>query len=237
MPKHGKKYLEAKKLVEPGRAYSPEEAIDLAKKTSFARFDATIEAHMHLGVDARRADEQVRGVVLLPHGTGKQVRILVFAEGESESIAREAGADYVGGDELIEKIRGGWVDFDVAMAIPRMMGKVSRLGRILGPRGLMPNPKAGTVVASEDIPRLMEELRRGRVEFRNDSTANLHVPIGKASFSDEELLENLVVLMGAVLRARPSGARGQYIRSLAIASTMGPGIKVGVSEAMQLRST
>ncbi|HID62170.1 MAG TPA: 50S ribosomal protein L1 [Anaerolineae bacterium] len=236
MPKRGKKYLEAAKLVDRIRAYSPEEAIELAKKTSFTNFDATVEAHLRLGVDPRKADQQVRSVVLLPHGTGKKMRVLVFAEGEAEKIAQEAGADYVGSDDLIKQIQEGWLDFEVAVAVPQVMGKVGRLGKILGPRGLMPSPKAGTIVPAEDLPRLINEMRSGRVEFRIDKTGNLHVPIGKASFPKENLLENLAALMEAVLKAKPATAKGQYIKKITLTTTMGPGIKVDVTEAQALKT-
>ncbi len=209
----------------------------MVKETSFANFDATVEAHMRLGVDPRRADQQVRGVVVLPHGTGKRVRILVFAQGEAQTIAEEAGADYVGGDELIERIQGGWLEFDVAIAVPEMMGKIGRpLGRILGTRGLMPSPRSGTVVPQGDIPRVVNEARQGRVEYRLDSSANTHVRIGKVSFTEEQLLENLLTVVGAIVRARPAAARGQYIRSLTLSSTLGPGRKVDVLRLLQLRA-
>jgi len=236
MPKHGKKYLEALKLVDRNKFYSPEEAIELAKKTSFTNFDATVEVHMRLGVDPRRADQLVRGVALLPHGLGKKVRILVFAEGEAAKIAEEAGADYVGGDELIKKIQDGWLDFDVALAVPQMMGKVGKLGRILGPRGLMPNPKAGTIVPPDDLPRLIREARQGRVEFRVDKTANLHAPIGKVSFPTEKLLENLAAFIEAVKKAKPAAAKGQYIKKITVTTSMGPGIKVDVPQALALEA-
>jgi large subunit ribosomal protein L1 len=236
MPKRGKKYLESAKLVDRTRTYPPEEAIELAKKTSFTSFDATVEAHLRLGVDPRKADQQVRSIVLLPHGTGKKMRILVFAEGEAEKIAQEAGADYVGSDDLIQQIQEGWLDFEMAIAIPQMMGKVGRLGKILGPRGLMPNPKAGTLVPAEDLPRLIKEMRSGRVEFRLDKTANLHVPIGKVSFPKENLLDNLAALMEAVLKAKPASAKGQFIRKITLTTTMGPGIKVDVAEARALKT-
>jgi large subunit ribosomal protein L1 len=236
MPKRGKKYRQAAQLVDRMRAYLPAEAVELAQKTSTANFDATVEVHLNMGVDPRHADQQVRGVVLLPHGTGKQVRILVFAEGEAEKIAQEAGADYVGTDELTKKIQGGWLDFDVAIAIPQVMGKVGRLGRVLGPRGLMPSPKAGTIVQPDDLPRLIQETRLGRVEFRLDKTANIHVPIGKASFSSEQLLDNFTALMEAIIRAKPSGAKGQYVKKVVMTTTMGPGIKVNPMEAMALRT-
>lgn len=236
MPKHGKKYLEALKLVDRNKFYSPEEAIELAKKTSFTNFDATVEVHMRLGVDPRRADQLVRGVALLPHGLGKKVRILVFAEGEAAKIAEEAGADYVGGDELIKKIQDGWLDFDVALAVPQMMGKVGKLGRILGPRGLMPNPKAGTIVPPDDLPRLIREARQGRVEFRVDKTANLHAPIGKVSFPTEKLLENLAAFIEAVKKAKPAAAKGQYIKKITVTTSMGPGIKVDIPQALALEA-
>ena len=236
MPKRGKKYRKAAQLVDRMRAYLPAEAVELAQKTSTANFDATVEVHLNMGVDPRHADQQVRGVVLLPHGTGKQVRILVFAEGEAEKIAQEAGADYVGTDELTKKIQGGWLDFDVAIAIPQVMGKVGRLGRVLGPRGLMPSPKAGTIVQPDDLPRLIQETRLGRVEFRVDKTANIHVPIGKASFSSEQLLDNFTAFMEAIIRAKPSGAKGQYVKKVVMTTTMGPGIKVNPMEAMALRT-
>ena len=236
MPKHGKNYLEALKLVDRNKLYSPEEAIELAKKTSYTKFDATVEVHIRLGVDPRRADQLVRGVALLPHGLGKRVRILVFAEGEAAKIAEQAGADYVGGDELIKKIQDGWLDFDVALAVPQMMGKVGKLGRILGPRGLMPNPKAGTIVPPDDLPRLIKEARQGRVEFRVDKTANLHVPIGKVSFPTEKLLENMAALIEAVKKARPAAAKGQYIKKITVTTSMGPGIKVDVPQALALEA-
>ena len=236
MPKRGKKYREAAQLVDCMEAYSPADAVALARKTSTTSFDATVEIHMSMGVDPRHADQQVRGVVLMPHGTGKQVRILVFAEGEAEKIAEEAGADYVGLDELTQKIQGGWVDFDVAIAIPQVMGKVGRLGRVLGPRGLMPSPKAGTIVQPEELPRLIQETRLGRVEFKLDKTANIHAPIGKVSFSEEQLLDNLTAFMEAVMRAKPTGAKGQYVKKIVLATTMGPGIKVNPMEATTLRT-
>ncbi len=236
MAKHGKKYLEAAKQIVRTRLYPPEEAIELVRKTSTANFNATVETHIRMNVDPRHADQQVRGVVTLPHGTGKEVRILVFAEGEAEKIAQEAGADHVGGDELVKKIEEGWLDFDATIAIPQMMGKVSKLGRILGPRGLMPSPKTGTVVSLEDVPRVIDELRAGRVEFKLDKTANLHVPIGKVNFKSEELLENFASLMDAVQRAKPSGAKGQYVKKIVLTSTMGPGVKVDIAQALALRA-
>lgn len=237
MPKRGKKYREAAKLVDRNRVYSPAEAIDLARRASYANFDATVEVHLRMGVDPRQADQQVRSTVSLPHGTGRTVRVLVFAEGEAEKAAREAGADYVGSDDLIKRIQEGWFEFDVAVATPAMMSKVGRLGRQLGPRGLMPSPKSGTIVPEDDLPRVIKELKAGRVEFRLDKTANIHVPIGRVSFSNEQLLENLAALMEAVQRAKPAAAKGQYIRRVTIAPTMGPGVKVDVYQALQLQTT
>ncbi len=237
MPKHGKKYLAALAKVDREKTYSPEEAITLAKEASYTSFDSTVEIHMRLGVDPRHADQQVRDVVVLPHGLGKTVRVLVFAQGEGAQLARDAGADIVADDdETLAKIQGGWTDFDVAIATPDMMGKVGRLGRILGPRGLMPNPKAGTVVPAEDIGRVVQESKAGRVEFRVDKTSNLHVPIGKTSFSEKQLYENMAALMEAVKRARPAAAKGAYIRKVTLATTMGPGIKVdpNQSQAMEV---
>lgn len=236
MPRRGKKYQEAIKLVDRQQAYSPEEGIELVKKISYASFDATVEAHLRMGLDPRHADQQVRSTVALPHGTGKSVRVLVFVEGEGEKIAEEAGADYVGSDELIKKIQDGWFEFDVAVATPPMMSKVGRMGKILGPRGLMPSPKAGTIVPPEDLDRVVKELKAGRVEFRLDKTANIHVPIGRASFSKEQLLENFASLMEAVQRARPAAAKGQYIRRITLSPTMGPGVKIDVFQAAQLQT-
>jgi len=237
MAKKGRKYLEAKKRVDKSKLYGPEEALRLVKELSYAKFDETIETHLRMGVDPRHADQQVRGVVVLPHGTGRQTRILVFAEGEAEKIAREAGADYVGLDDLVKKIQGGWFDFDVAIAIPPVMGKVGRLGRMLGPRGLMPSPKSNTVVREEDLARTIEEARKGRVEFRVDRLANMHVPIGKVSFPLEHLLENLGALMEAIVAARPPAVKGQYVRRITLASTMGPGVRMDTTQAMALQYT
>jgi len=238
MPKRGKKYLEALKKVDRNRLYSPQEAIQLVKETAYANFDASVDLHIRLGVDPRHADQQVRGVVLLPHGLGKTVRVLVFAAGDAARIAEAAGADYViSDDEGIKKIQDGWTDFDVAVAVPDMMGKVGRLGRILGPRGLMPNPKTGTVVPPEDLPRVIQEAKAGRAEFRVDKTANLHIPIGRVSFSNQALLENLAAAMDAVKKARPTAAKGTYIRKVTLASSMGPGIKVDPVAAQALEVT
>ncbi len=237
MPKRGKKYREAASKVDRSKYYTPEEAIRLMKEVAYTNFDPTAEVHIRLGVDPRHSDQQVRSTVTLPHGTGKKVRILVFAEGEDAKIAEEAGADYVGSDEYIQKIqKEGWLDFDVAIATPQMMSKVGRLGRILGPRGLMPSPKAGTVVRGEDLPRVIDEVRRGRVEFRVDRSGNLHIPFGKVrSFSEQQLLENLATIMDAVIRAKPAAAKGTYIRRVTLAPTMGPGIKVDPRLAEQLK--
>ena len=237
MPKHGKKYLAAAAKIDPNQAYTPSEAIALAKDTSTVKFDATVEVHIRLGVDPRHADQQVRDVVVLPHGLGKTVRVLVFAQSDGATFAREAGADIVADDDdTIAKILGGWTDFDVAISTPDMMGKVGRLGRILGPRGLMPNPKAGTVVPPEDIARVVRESKAGRVEFRVDKTSNLHIPVGKVSFDKEKLYENLAALMEAIKKARPAASKGIYIRRVTLTTTMGPGIKVDPvqSESMEV---
>jgi large subunit ribosomal protein L1 len=232
MPQHGKTYLEVAKLVERTKRYQLDEALELLKQTARAKFDETVEAHVRLGVDPRHADQMVRGSVVLPHGTGRRVRVLVFAQGEKAREAEEAGADYVGADELIERIQQGWTDFDVAVATPDMMGKVGRLGRILGPRGLMPSPRTGTVTM--DIARAVRDIRAGRVEFRVDRTGNVHVPIGKVSFTNEQLKENLLALLDALIRARPSGARGTYVRSITLSTTMGPGIRLDVQPLLEL---
>jgi large subunit ribosomal protein L1 len=237
MAKHGKKYLAAVAKIDPQQNYSPAQAIDLARQTSTTKFDATVEIHMRLGVDPRHADQLVRDVVVLPHGLGKTVRVLVFAQGDGAAAAREAGADFVADDdEIITKIQGGWTDFDVAIATPDMMGKVGRLGRILGPRGLMPSPKAGTVVPAEDIARVVNESKAGRVEFRVDKTANLHVPIGKISFDEKRLYENMAALMEAVKKARPATAKGTFIKRVTLTSTMAPGIKVDPVLAQSMES-
>ena len=234
MPKHGKKYREAAAQVDKSRLYSPQEAIDLLKKISYSAFDGTVEVHLRLGVDPRHADQMVRGTAVLPHGTGRTVRVLVFAQGDKAREAEEARADYVGAQDLIQRIEGGWLDFDVAVATPDMMGQVGRLGRILGPRGLMPNPRSGTVTF--DVGRTVRDVKAGRVEFRVDRTALVHVPIGKVSFDDQRLLENLSTLMDAVVAAKPSGAKGTYIRSVHLAATMSPGIRLDPSAAQSLRA-
>jgi large subunit ribosomal protein L1 len=232
MAKHGKKYLEAAAKVDKTQFYTPEEAIALAKETSFVKFDPTVEIHLRLGIDPRHADQNIRTTVALPHGTGKTVRVLVFCQGDAIQAALDAGANFAGSDDLIGRIdKENFFDFDVAIATPDMMGKVGRIGRKLGPRGLMPNPKSGTIVPAEELPRTIREVKGGRVEFRNDKTGILHVAIGKLSFTPEQLTENFVALMDAVKAAKPSGAKGTYIRSVTLTSTMGPGIPVNPSLA------
>ena len=226
MPKRGRKYLEAAAKIDKNKQYTVLEAVQLLKATATTKFDPTVEFHARLGVDPRHADQQVREVVVLPHGLGTDVRVLVFAEGEDAAIATAAGADIIADDEVIKKIQGGWVEFDVAIATPRMMGKAGRLGRVLGPRGLMPNPKAGTVVPGVDLPRVIEESKAGRVEYRVDKTSNVHAPFGKASFSEEQLAENLEALLSSLKRARPAAVKGTYIRRLTVANAMGPGIRL-----------
>jgi large subunit ribosomal protein L1 len=223
---HGKKYEEALKQIEPGKYYEPAEAISVAKKTAYAKFDESVELHLRMGVDIRNANQQVRGIALLPHGLGKQVRVLVFAQGEAERAARDAGADYVGSDDLIKKVEEGFTDFDIAMATPDMMSKIGRLGKVLGRKGLMPNPKAGTVVQPNDLPRIIEEARKGRVEFKLDKTNLIHVVVGKKSFEDNKLVDNLTAVIDAVERAKPSGAKGQFIKSATLNTAMGPGVKL-----------
>ena len=224
MAKAGKKYQEACKLVEAGKLYTAAEAMDLVKKTATAKFDESIELHVRLGVDPKYPDQQVRGAIVLPNGTGKTKRVLVFAKGEKVKEAEAAGADFVGSDEIVQKIQGGWLDFDVAVATPDMMGTVGRLGKILGPRGLMPNPKAGTV--APDIARAITEAKAGKIEYRLDKTNIIHCPIGKVSFGTEKLTENFNTLLEAINKAKPAAAKGQYIRSCVVAATMGPGVKI-----------
>ena len=223
--KKGKRYVESAKLVDRTNLYDVEEAVSIIKKTANAKFDETIEAHIKLGVDGRHADQQVRGAVVLPHGPGKKVRVLVFAKGDKVEEAQAAGADYVGGQELVPKIQNeGWLDFDVVVATPDMMGVVGRLGRVLGPKGLMPNPKAGTVTM--DVTKAINDIKAGKIEYRLDKTNIIHVPVGKASFTEEQLADNFHTLMGAIVKAKPAAAKGQYLRSVTITSTMGPGIKL-----------
>ena len=237
MARHGKNYQEAVKLVDKTKAYSPQEAIELAKQAAHVRFDETVELHLQMGVDPRNASQQVRGVALVPHGLGKEVRVVVFAQGEAERIAEAAGADFVGSDELVKKIEEGWLDFDVAVATPDMMGKVRRLGKVLGRRGLMPNPKSGTVVPADDLPRVIDDVRKGRVEFKLDRTAIIHVPLGKVSFEADKLLDNLTAVIEAVVKAKPSGVKGQYVKTAFLSSTMGPGIKLDLKTTLILSSS
>ncbi|MFC1923794.1 50S ribosomal protein L1 [Chloroflexota bacterium] len=232
MGKHGKKYQEAVKLIERNKAYQPQEAVDLIKKISYAGFDETMELHLRMGLDPRHADQQIRGVALLPHGLGKKIRILVFAQGEAVRIAEEAEADYVGGDDLVKKIEEGWLDFDVAIATPDMMGRIGKLGKILGRRGLMPNPKLGTVVAATEFPRVIGDARKGRAEFKLDRTGNIHLSLGKVSFEPEKLMDNLSTAIEAIIKAKPSGAKGQYIKSATLATSMGPGIELELKSIM-----
>ena len=237
MARHGKKYQEAVQMIDRTMVYSPEEAIELAKKSAHARFDETVELHLRMGVDPRNAAQQVRGVALLPYGLGKKVRVLVFAQGEAVKVAESAGADSVGGDELIKKIEDGWLEFDITSATPEMMGKVGRLGKLLGRRGLMPNPKAGTVVPSADLPRVIEDARKGRVEFKLDRTAIIHVPLGKVSFENDMLMGNLTSVVEAIVKAKPSGAKGQYVKTAVLTTTIGPGIRLDLKPTLALSSS
>lgn len=234
MGKHGKKYNAAMEKIDRENLYTPEEAIKLAKEVAPAKFDETVELHLRLGIDPRHSDQQIRSTVILPHGLGKTVRVLVFAEGEGARLAEEAGADIVADDEVIAKINDGWTEFDVALAVPDMMRKIGRLGKVLGRRGLMPNPKAGTLVQPEDIPRAIEEAKAGRVEFRNDKTANIHLPIGKVSFTEEQLVGNLAAVMDAIRRNRPATAKGTFLRRAVITTTMGPGIRMDPNSALNM---
>lgn len=226
--KHGKKYVEALKSYDKLTQYDRDEAITLVKKLATAKFDETIEAHIRTGCDGRHADQQIRGAVVLPHGTGKQVRVLVFAKAAKADEAQAAGAEFVGAEELVPKIQGGWLDFDVVVATPDMMGVVGRLGRILGPKGLMPNPKAGTVTM--DVTKAVNDIKAGKIEYRLDKANIIHVPVGKASFTQEQLSENFNTIMDAIIKAKPSSAKGQYMKSVTIASTMGPGVKVSTAK-------
>lgn len=238
MAKHGKNYLAAKAKFDSEKLHSPREAIELAKDISTTKFDSSIEIHIHTALDPRQADQQVRDVVVLPHGLGKEMRVLVFAQGEGATIARDNGADMVADDDdTLKKLQGGSLDYDVAIATPDMMGKVGRLGRVLGPRGLMPNPKAGTVVGVDDLARAISEAKAGRVEFRLDKTANMHMIFGKVSFDTDKLFDNFAVLMDAIHKAKPPGAKGIYLQRITISTTMGPGIKVEPSQAQSLEVT
>ena len=234
MTVHGKKYNAAVALLEKDKTYTTAEAIELAKKAAYAAFDETVEVHLKMGLNPRSADQQVRGVALLPHGLGKQVRVLVFAQGPAGKIAMDAGADHVGADDIVKQIEEGWLEFDTAMATPDMMPKVAKLGKILGRKGLMPNPKSGTVVQADDLPRAIGDARKGRVEYRLDRTAIIHLAIGKASFEDQKLLENFSAVMDAIVKAKPSGAKGQYIKSITLTTTMGPGFRLDLKSAMTL---
>jgi large subunit ribosomal protein L1 len=235
MARHGKQYRNATQLIEPTKEYEPQEAIALAKQAAFAKFDETVELHLHMGLDPRHADQQVRGVASLPHGLGKQVRVAVFTQGEGVKIAEDAGADHVGLDDLVKKIEGGWLELDVAIATPDVMGKVSKLGKILGRKGMMPNPKSGTIVPPQDLPRAINEARKGRVDFRIDKTAVIHVPVGKASFDNDKLLDNLSSLIESVVKSKPSGAKGQYVKSATLSTSMGPGIRLDLKPTMELK--
>jgi len=236
MVRHGKNYQQAVKLLDKAKTYHPREAVELAKKMAHVRFDETVELHLRMGVDPRNANQQVRGVALLPYGLGKPVRVLVFAQGEAVKIAEAAGADFTGGDELVKKIEDGWLEFDTAIATPDMMGKVGKLGKILGRRGLMPNPKSGTVVSASDLPRVIGDARLGRVEFKLDRTAIIHLPLGKVSFDDDKLMGNLTAVVEAVVKAKPVGAKGQYVRTACLTTTMGPGIELDLKPTLALTS-
>jgi large subunit ribosomal protein L1 len=236
MTSRSKNYQESVKLLDRTKVYPPEEAIMLAKKMAHAKFDETVELHLRMGVDPRNANQQVRGVALLPYGLGKKIRVLVFAQGEAERIAETAGADFAGGDELVKKIEDGWLEFDTAVATPDMMGKVGKLGKVLGRRGLMPNPKSGTIVAATDLPKVISDARKGRVEFKLDRTAIIHVPLGKVSFEDDKLMGNLTAVIEAVMKAKPSGAKGQYVRSASLTTTMGPSIRLDLKPSLSLSS-
>jgi len=236
MAKHGKRYQEAAQLVERTKEYDPQQAIALAKQAAYAKFDETVELHLHMGLDPRHADQQVRGVASLPHGLGKKINVLVFTQGEGVRIAEEAGAEHVGCDDLVKRIEGGWLEFDIAIATPDVMNKVSKLGKILGRRGLMPNPKSGSIVPPNDLPRAISDAQKGRVDFRIDKTAVIHLPIGKLSLDNDKLLDNLATLIETVMRAKPSGAKGQYVRSATLSTSMGPGIKLDLNPTLELRA-
>ena len=234
--KNGKRYEAAAKLVEEKKEYAPEEAIATVKKTATAKFDETVELHLRMGLDPRNSAHQVRGIALLPYGLGKQVRVLVFAQGEAAKAAEAAGADFVGSDELVKKIEEGWTEFDVAIATPDMMGKVGKLGKVLGRKGLMPNPKSGTVVAGNDLPKVLQDARKGRVEFKLDRTAIIHIVVGKASFEPEKLMGNLSSIVEAIVKARPAGAKGVYVRSAFMTTSMGPSVKLDLKPTLSLTS-
>jgi large subunit ribosomal protein L1 len=237
MAEHGKKYRAAAEKIDRNKSYQPQEAVGLIKKSTTVKFDETVELHLRMGLDPKAATQQIRGVALLPHGLGKKVRVLVFAQGEAEKIATSAGADFVGGDDIIKKVEEGWVEFDTAIAVPEMMGKVGKLGKVLGRKGLMPNPKSGTVVSMNDLPRVIEDARKGRVEYKLDKTSIIHVPVGKVSFEEKKLLDNLTAIMEAVVKAKPAGAKGQYVKSAYITTTMGPSVRLDVTAATSLTAS
>ena len=234
MKEHGKRYEAAVKTLEKDKAFSPEEAVAEVKKMATAKFDETVELHLRMGLDPRNSTQQVRGIALLPYGLGKQVRVLVFAQGEAARTAESGGADFVGADELVKKIEEGWTEFDIAIATPDMMSKVGKLGKVLGRKGLMPNPKSGTVVPASDLGRVLQDARKGRVEFKLDRTSIIHVVVGKASFEPEKLIGNLTAIVEAIVKARPSGAKGQYVRTAYLTSTMGPGVKLDLKTTLTL---
>tara|TARA_B000000460_G_scaffold201240_1_gene147871 strand:- start:56 stop:769 length:714 start_codon:yes stop_codon:yes gene_type:complete len=235
MSKRGKRYDTAIAEIDSESPYDPKEAVSITKRNATAKFDETVELHLRTGADPRHAEQMVRGIALLPHGVGKEIRTLVFCQGDTIESAKQAGADHVGNDDVIAEIENGWLDFDVSIATPDMMGKISKLGRILGRKGLMPNPRTGTVVSAEDIPRAIGEAKKGRVEFRLDKSALIHAPIGKASFDEDQLMENLTTLVDTILRGRPSGVKGQFLRSAFLTSTMGPSVPIDIAGIMSLR--
>ncbi len=237
MNEHAKRYESAVKELDKNKVYSPEEAVTLVKKMATAKFDETVELHLRMGLDPRNSAQQVRGVALLPFGLGKQVRVLVFAQGEAARTAEAGGADFVGADELVKKIEEGWTEFDIAIATPDMMSKVGKLGRVLGRKGLMPNPKSGTVVNPGDLPKVLQDARKGRVEFKLDRTSIIHVVVGKASFDQEKLVGNLSAIVDAIVKARPPGAKGQYVRTAYLTSSMGPGVKLDLKTTMELTAS
>ena len=236
MPKHSKRYLQSDALIDHDKSYSAEEAVELLGKTANTKFDETVELHLRTGADVRHAEQQVRGVTVLPHGLGKPQRVLVFATGEAVEIARQAGADYVGDDDLIKQIEAGWLEFDVGLAVPDVMGKIGKLGRILGRRGLMPNPRTGTMVQPRDLPKIIDEVKKGRLEYRTDRTAIIHCSVGKTSFSQQQLLENLASLVDAIQRSKPDGVKGAYIRSAFLTTSMGPSVNVDLGSLLALNA-
>ncbi len=235
MPKHSRRFGAAASQVDPDHFYQPEEAVDLVKQTSNAKFDETVEVHLLTNADPRHADQMVREVVVMPHGLGKQIRVLVFANGEAADIARQAGADFVGEDELIDQVEGGWAEFEVGLAVPQVMPKIGRLGRVLGRRGLMPNPRSGTMVQPQDLPRVIQEAKAGRLEFRTDRTAIIHCPVGKASFTTEQLMDNLSTLTEQIIRSKPSGVKGSFLKSAYLTSSMGPSIPLDLAALQALK--